>query len=150
MASFYGEYRVKVDDKGRIVFPSAFKGLFESENDLRFVVKKSIFSPCLEMYTHDEWDANSEEVCSKLNMFNREHALFWREYMRDTASVEPDGKLGRISIPKALLEKVGIASGVEVVFFGAGFKIEIWPKDEFEAQKLSGGDYTALAEKILG
>lgn len=150
MANFYGEYRAKVDDKGRIVFPSAFKSLFDLDSEMKFVVKKSLFFPCLEMYTREEWVSNSEKVRSKLNMFNREHALLWREYMRDMASVEPDGKVGRILIPKSLLEKVGIASGTEVVFFGSDYKIEIWPKDVFEAQKLSDDSFTALAEKVLG
>lgn len=147
---FYGEYKAKVDDKGRIVFPSAFKSLFDPDSDLRFVVKKSLFFDCLEMYTHDEWVTDSEEVRSKLNRFNREHALLWREYMRDTSAVEPDGKVGRIMIPKNLFEKVGVTPGTEVVFFGAGNRIEIWPKDSFEAQKLGTDDFTALAEKILG
>ena len=150
MANFYGEYRAKVDDKGRIVFPSAFKSLFDTDSDLRFVVKKSLFFPCLEMYTHAEWVSSSEGVRSKLNMFNKEHAVLWREFMRDTATVVPDGKVGRILIPKNLLEKVGIASGIDVVFFGADNRIEIWPKDLFEAQKLSDDEFTALAEKILG
>ncbi len=150
MAKFIGDYKAKVDDKGRMVFPSAFKAGFESSEDLRFVVKKSLFSNCLEMYTYQEWEADSEAVRSKLNFFNREHATFWTEYMRDTAEVAPDGKVGRILIPKALLEKAGIGVGTEVIFSGSNHIIEIWPRDAYEAQKLSSDEFVALAEKILG
>lgn len=150
MATFIGEYRAKVDDKGRIVFPSAFKAGFDPGLGLRFVIKKSLFSNCLEMYTYSEWEAGSEAVRSKLNFFNREHARFWREYMRDTAEVAPDGKVGRMLIPKALLEKAGIGVGSEVIFSGSNHIIEIWPKDAYEAQKLSSEEFVALAEKILG
>ncbi len=104
MVTFIGEYSGKIDDKGRVVFPSPFKSLMPSEGDQRLVVKKDIFEDCLEMYTFEEWERQSEEVKSKLNIFNRAHAAFWREYMRDRAVVEPDAKLGRISIPKKLLE----------------------------------------------
>jgi len=147
---FIGEYKAKVDDKGRVVLPSAFKSCPDTDQEMKFVVKKSLFSNCLEMYTYQRWEADSEAVRSKLNFFKREHAAFWREYMRDTAEVAPDGKIGRILIPKTLLEKVGIGVGSEVIFSGSNHLIEIWPKDAFEAQKMSSEEFVALAEDILG
>ena len=99
MVKFIGEYVAKIDDKGRVVFPSSLKAMISSEGDLRFVIKRDLFFNCLEMYTYEEWTRQSEEVKSRLNFFKKEHALFWREYMRDRALVEPDDKLGRISIP---------------------------------------------------
>ena len=150
MAKFIGEYKAKVDDKGRIVFPSAFKAGFDPEQELKFVVKKSLYSNCLEMYTYQQWEADSEALRSRLNFFKREHDTFWREYMRDTAEVAPDGKIGRILIPKNLLEKVGVGVGTEVIFSGSNHFIEIWPKDEFEARKMSPEAFVALAESIFG
>ena len=68
--------------------------------------------------------------------------------MRGTADVEPDSKLGRMMIPKALLEEAGI--GKEVVFAGNNHLIEIWDKEKYEAQAMKSEDFVALAEKILG
>jgi MraZ protein len=68
--------------------------------------------------------------------------------MRGTADVEPDGKLGRMTIPKALLEKAGIEK--EVVFAGSNHMIEIWDKEKYEAKEMESRDFVALAEKILG
>ncbi len=147
MVKFIGEYTVKVDDKGRLILPSSFKSVI-SVDDLRLVVKKDLFSNCLEMFTYEEWAKESEKVKSRLNFFNREHSQFWREYMRDRAVVEPDEKLGRISIPKRLLEQIGVER--EVVFAGNDHKIEIWAKENFQNIKLPESDYLALAEKILG
>ncbi|MGP1392490.1 MAG: division/cell wall cluster transcriptional repressor MraZ [Candidatus Cryptobacteroides sp.] len=146
MITFIGEYGAKLDDKGRVVFPSAFKSLMPSEGDLRFVVRKDIFEECLEMYTFDEWQRQSEEVKSKLDFFNKEHAIFWREYMRNRAIVEPDGKLGRISIPKKLLESIGVTK--EVVFSGNDYKIEIWSKEKYEASEISKAEYIAIAGRL--
>lgn len=146
MVTFIGEYGAKLDDKGRVVFPSAFKSLMPEGADLRFVIRKDIFEPCLEMYTFEQWQSQSESVKSKLDFFNREHALFWREYMRNRAIVEPDGKLGRITIPRKLLENIGVTK--EIVFCGNDFKIEIWSKEKFEDSEISSQQYTALAGQI--
>ena len=146
MTTFIGEYTVKVDDKGRLVFPSAFKSVMPSGEDLRFVIKKDIFTDCLEMYTFREWERQSEEVKSLLNFFNMKHALFWREYMRDRAVVEPDPKLGRISIPRKLLEAIGVNK--EVVFAGNDFKIEIWAREKYSESVVSGEEFMTLAETL--
>ena len=143
MVKFIGEYTAKVDDKGRIVFPAAFKSLMPSDEPMMFVVKKDIFADCLEMYTWSEWERQSEETKSRLNFFNRAHAEFWREYMRDRAVVEPDGKIGLINIPRKLLETIGVTK--EVVFSGNDHKIEIWAKERFESSRLSNEEYISLA-----
>ena len=148
MANFIGEYSVKVDDKGRVILPSSFKSCISGNEDQRFVVKKDLFSNCLEMFTYEQWAKESESVKSRLNFFNREHTAFWREYMRDRAIVEPDAKFGRLSIPKKLLEQIGVER--EVIFAGNDHKIEIWAKSEYELTKMHEGDFTALAENILG
>ena len=148
MAEFIGYYKAKVDDKGRLIFPSAFKAALGEGADMRFVVKKSLFSPCLEMYAFSQWEAESEAVKARLNFFNKEHALFWREYMRGTAVVEPDGKLGRVLIPKELLAQANISK--EVVFAGSNHIIELWDKESYESSALESSEFVALAEKILG
>lgn len=148
MAKFIGSYKAKVDDKGRLIFPAAFKSSMGEGTNLRFVVKKSLFAECLEMYAYDEWEKDSEAVRSRLNFFNPEHAAFWREYMRGTADVEPDSKLGRMMIPKEMLDRVGITK--EVVFAGNNHLIEIWDKEKYEAKAMKSEDFVALAEKILG
>ena len=146
MITFIGEYTSKIDDKGRVVFPAQFKSLTDPEGDMRFVVKKDIFTDCLEMYTYEEWERQSEQVKSKLNFFNRAHAAFWREYMRDRAVVAPDPKLGRVSIPKKLLESIGVTK--EVVFSGNDYKIEIWAKEKYEASAISNEEFLNIAGQL--
>jgi len=146
MTTFIGEYTAKVDDKGRIVLPKPFKKVLSDEGDLRLVVKKDIFTSCLEVYTFSEWEKQSSKVKDSLNFFNSDHATFWREYMRGRAVVEPDEKIGRISIPKALLDSIGVTK--EVVFCGVDYKIEIWSKENFSSSEISQEKYVALAESL--
>ena len=146
MVTFIGEYTSKIDDKGRMVFPAPLKGVLPPGSDMRFVIKKDLFEPCLQMYTMEEWEHTSAEVKSKLNFFNRQHAIFWREYMRDRDVVEPDVKLGRITVSRKLLDAIGVTK--EVVFYGNDFKIEIWAKEEFEKKRIPNDEYIAIAESL--
>lgn len=148
MAKFIGEYRAKIDDKGRVVFPSAFKSVLSLSGSNLLVIKKDLFEDCLEMFTYEQWEKESDMVKLRLNFFNKEHALFWREYMRNRAIVEPDGKLGRISIPKHLLSQIG--ADKELVFAGNDHKIEVWSGEKYDAGKMDGADFSLLAQKILG
>ena len=66
--------------------------------------------------------------------------------MRDRAVVEPDAKLGRISIPRKLLDSIGVTK--EVVFSGSDFKIEIWSKEAYEASGLSNDEFLAIAGQL--
>lgn len=144
MIRFFGEHSAKVDDKGRVVFPAAYKGIMPAEGDMRFVVRKDTFANCLEMYTYSEWERQSEEVRSRLNpAFNENHAKFWRAYLHNCAVVEPDAKLGRLSIPKKLLEMIGVSK--EVVFSGNDYKIEIWAKENFESSVISNDEFISIA-----
>lgn len=146
MVTFIGEYTSKIDDKGRMVFPAPLKSVLPPGSDMRFVIKKDLFEPCLQMYTMEEWEHTSAEVKSKLNFFNRQHAIFWREYMRDRDVVEPDVKLGRITVSRKLLDAIGVTK--EVVFSGNDFKIEIWAKEEFEKRRIPNEEYIAIAESL--
>ena len=148
MIKFVGEYKARTDDKGRLVFPSAFTALLSSEGEVRLVVKKNLLAPCLDIYTYEEWERESEEIKSRLNFFNREHAALWRGYMSGRALVEPDGKIGRISIPRQMLDSIGVDR--EVIFAGNDHKIELWARERLEESRISEEEFTALAEKILG
>jgi MraZ protein len=108
MTGFFGRHTAKIDDKGRLVIPSAIKSVVPADQ-MMFVIRKDMYSDCLEMYTWQEWSNMSQAVRSKLDLaFNDEHIRYWRTYMSNTAHVSPDAKLGRISIPKELLEAAGI------------------------------------------
>ena len=148
MAKFIGEYSVKIDDKGRMIFPSAFKAVLSDEKTMALVVKKDMFEECLEMYTYAQWEEESNGVKGRLNFFRKEHAQFWREYMRDRAVVEPDEKLGRITIPKKILDSIGAQK--EMIFVGNDHKIEIWSKEQYNKKQMSSDEFITLAQNILG
>ena len=66
--------------------------------------------------------------------------------MRNRAVVEPDLKFGRISIPKKLLDMIGVKK--DVVFYGNDYKVEIWAKEVYEAMESSNEEISTLAGQL--
>ena len=148
MTGFFGKHTAKIDDKGRLVIPSAIKCVVPADQ-MQFVIRKDMYSNCLEMYTWQEWANMSQAVRSKLDLaFDEDHIRYWRTYMSDTVTVVPDAKLRRITIPREILDKAGI--GKEVVFLGVDYKVEIWAKEEMEGGRLSADEFRKLGRKISG
>ena len=148
MTGFFGKHSAKVDDKGRLVIPSGIKSVVPADQ-MEFVIRKDMYSNCLEMYTTQEWANMSQAVRAKLDLaFDEDHMRYWRTYMSDTVTVVPDAKLGRITIPKEILDKAGIEK--EVIFLGVDYKVEIWAKEELEGGSLSPEDFRMMGKKIAG
>ena len=146
-STFIGDCLARIDDKGRVVFPSPLKAQVPEGCGMRFVLHKDIYRKCLEMYTFEEWQVQADSIRSKLDLiFNPDHADFWSKYMEDSAVVVPDPKIGRISIPRNLQEGAGLTK--EVMFAGKGYKIEIWDKEVYEASRMSNERYRALAKEL--
>lgn len=146
MVRFYGKTSGKLDDKGRVVFPAVFRDAMtrSGESDTTLIIKKSVHGNCLDLYTLDEWVKRSDKVMEALDTeLNPEHAAFWSKFNDEVYQVVPDGKLGRINIPEALLKATGLTK--EVVFAGVGYKIEIWDRERREASLISESDFKKTA-----
>jgi MraZ protein len=147
MTTFIGDYHCKVDSKGRIMLPAAFKKQMPSSASDRFVIKKDIFERCLVLYPMDEWDRQNTIIRSKINPYNKEHNTFLRGFFKGTAEIVMDSN-NRILIPKRLLDSVIGES--EVVMAGQGGRIEIWSVKLYESVADNADEFATLAEKILG
>lgn len=144
--TFIGEYTAKLDDKGRLIFPSEFRAQAGTLN-MQFVIRKHSFRDALEMFSLDEWRKYSDEVKSKLNLSTKEGSEVWEWFNRTRTIVTPDEKMGRIMIPKHLLEKIKVVK--EVVFTGLDSKIQIWAKENWEGQAMNDEDFADRFEKLM-
>ena len=147
MTTFIGEYSCKVDAKGRIMLPSAFKKQMPSASSDKFVVKKDIFEQCLVLYPMDEWERQNKLIRSRLNPYNKDHNRFLRNFYRGTAELVLDSN-NRMLIPKRLLEL--IRAKKEVILAGQDGKIEIWAQDIYVGGADGEDEFASLAEKIMG
>ncbi|WP_291859326.1 division/cell wall cluster transcriptional repressor MraZ [Marinilabilia sp.] len=146
MFTFIGDFECRTDAKGRIVFPSAFKRVL-GDDDLRLVVRKDLFEPCLHIYPYSVWEEKLKDIRTRINSYNREHSRFLRHFFRGSAEVSLDGN-GRFLIPKRLAEQIGMDR--EIVLLGVDQYIEVWNKELYEQGVMPGENLGDLAEKILG
>jgi MraZ protein len=147
MANFIGDYTVRLDPKGRLSFPAAFKKQIREALQDGFVLKRDVFEPCLIMYPMEEWERQNKMIRARTNPYNKEHARFLRMFFSGTAEVSLDAN-NRMLIPKRLLDYAEI--GAEVVMAGQSGKIEIWASDKYGSVSEVDEDFASMAEKILG
>ncbi len=147
MTTFIGDYTVRLDSKGRLSFPAAFKRQISDAVQNGFVLKRDVFENCLIMYPMEEWERQNKIIRARTNPYNKEHARFLRMFFSGTAEVSLDAS-NRMLIPKRLLEYAGIID--EVVLAGQSGKIEIWASDKYSGVSVADEEFASMAEKILG
>jgi MraZ protein len=129
------------------MLPSTVKKQLSSVLQDGFVLKRSVFQPCLELYPMSEWNILMGKV-NKLNRFVKKNNDFIRRFTAGVKIVELDVS-GRMLIPKDLHLFAGISK--DVVLSSSVNIIEIWDKDKYEnAIDEAAGDFADLAEEVMG
>ena len=147
MSTFIGDYTCRLDSKGRVILPAAFKKQMPSAAEDRFVVRRDIFDKCLVLYSIDDWNRQLDKIRSRINPYNREHNIFLRNFFKGTAEVSLDSS-NRLLIPRRLLDLAGI--GKDVVLAGQDGRIEMWAEEVYAHIDMPSDDFANLAEKLLG
>ncbi|GAQ48684.1 cell division protein MraZ [Flavobacterium psychrophilum] len=112
-----------------------------------FVLKRSVFQQCLELYPMKEWDLMMQKI-NKLNRFVKKNNDFIRRFTAGVRIIEIDAT-GRLLIPKDLAVFASVTK--DIVLSSAVNIIEIWDKDLYEkAIDDSVGDFADLAEEVMG
>jgi MraZ protein len=123
---FYGEFEYKLDEKGRVLIPPKFRRELKEGVVLTPGVEK-----CIIAYPISEWKKIAATLTtgsvtpSKMRRLNR--AIFSTAF-----TIAIDGQ-GRIAIPAPHRDYAGI--GEEVVIAGANTYLELWNKEQWEAEK---------------
>lgn len=147
MLNLIGTYECKIDAKGRLMLPAAFKKQLAPILQDGFVLKRAVFQKCLELYPIAEWNTLSAKV-NTLNRFNKKNDEFIRRFNAGVKPVEVDST-GRILVSKDL---GAFASLEKSIVVNAAFNIlEIWDKDLYEkAIDEAAVDFADLAEEVMG
>ena len=147
MINFIGTYECKSDVKGRVLVPTALRNQMATVLSKGFVIKRSVFQPCLELYPMEEWNLLMEKMNRK-NRFKKKNNDFIRRFSAGVKIVEVDAA-GRILIPKNLIAVAGISK--EVVLSSAINIVEIWDKDRYEKViEDDAENFADLAEEVMG
>jgi MraZ protein len=146
MAGLVGEYEVKLDAKGRFLFPASLRKQLSPVAQENFMLNKG-FEECLTLYPMNEWDRLSEKL-SKMNLFKPKNRMFYRLFHQGAKQITLDNA-GRILIPVNLMERVGLDKDVMLIAYND--RIEIWDKAKyFELIEGNIADFADLAEEVMG
>ena len=147
MEHLIGTYECKVDTKGRVMMPIALKKQLSKLINEGFVLKRSVFNHCIEMYPVSEWSKLMDKL-NGLNRFNKKNNDFIRRFTAGVKSVEMDNS-GRFLISKDLIKYASIDK--EIVLSSSVNIIEIWNKSTYEKVINEATlNFGALAEEVMG
>lgn len=142
---FIGEYRGKIDNKGRVVIPVKLrKILFESDIYSVYITRgleNSIF-----VFPEKNW-ADQTEKLKSLPFTKGDPRVFTRLFFSGAFYSKLD-KQGRISLPQTLVTYSRLKENFVII--GVGDRFEIWAEEVWEEySKQASNSYVEIAEKLL-
>lgn len=138
-----GNYTARIDDKGRLKIPNAFRGLIEGQHGPDVFVT-SLTGEFVRIYPMPVWMALEEKMSrvpsthpARLKFFDRVN------YFGQTAAFDSQG---RVIIHPRLRDSAGMAGEVDV--FGQYEWLDVWNHERF-VTKLNREPYTDDDAKAL-
>ncbi len=140
---FRGNHPAKVDEKGRLKFPSAFKQIVDAANVTQFYVT-STDGKSAEIWPLPEWEKREEQLAESSTM---DDAV--KKYLNLTSyygqQVEMDNQ-ARIVLPQILRGTARLDA--EVTVFGMRTYLEVHNREVFE-RNLQANELTAEDRKAM-
>ncbi len=146
MAGLVGEFEVRLDSKGRFLFPSGLRKQLPVSSQRDFMLNKG-FEDCLTLYPLSDWERISEKL-SKMNLFKPKNRMFYRLFHQGAKQISLDNA-GRILVPTTHMQRVGLEQDVMLIAYND--RIEIWDKAKyFEMIEVNMTDFADLADEVMG
>lgn len=129
---FEGVAIVRLDDKGRVPVPVAFRSALKredgSEEDLMITIFGVAGTRCLDAYPRSTWDQMRARHDAKSDPFDPVSAHFRAIYIGSATPCQLD-RQGRVLLPTALRTQAGLKHEVQIV--GVGEKMQIFDKEGY-------------------
>ena len=130
MSLFLSSYENRLDSKGRISVPAAFRASAMDEKFAGVVLYRSFTDPCIEGCLMSRMEKFAT-AADKNNIFDNEMDDLSAMLFADARPLAFD-VTGRIVIPADMLAHAGIRD--TAVFVGRGNSFQIWAPDAFHAK----------------
>ena len=142
MTEFTGTYQATIDDKGRIVLPSAFKKEMGEMSLEPLIIERNLFKDCLDIHPERFWKDRVEAFKSTLDPFDEEDDAFLQFFYENFVKVGMAAN-GRINIPAEYLGYGKLTKTVKMI--GMGRAIRIWDISEYGKNSM---DKTTFAKRF--
>ena len=123
-----------------------FRKVLEASGERRLVLRKDVFQDCLVLYPESVWNAQMDELRSRLSRWNSAHQTLYRQFVSDVELVTLDGN-GRFLMSKYYMQMAKIEQSVK--FIGMGDTIEIWSTSLTDKPFLSADEFGTSLEEIM-
>jgi transcriptional regulator MraZ len=138
-----GNYAAKIDDKGRLKIPNAFRSLIEGKHGAEVFVT-SLTGEYVRIYPMPVWMALEEKLGSMPSTHPARLKFFDRvNYYGQTAAIDSQG---RVLLHSRIRDAAGMTGEVDV--FGQYEYLDVWNHERFIA-KLQREPYTDDDAKAL-
>lgn len=129
MALFLSSTTNKVDRKGRVSVPSAYRAILKDQGYNSVVCYPSFALPAIECCDIARMERLSASL-DQLNPFADDRSAFATSILADSSELAFDPE-GRIVLPELLLEHSGIQEAA--TFVGQGATFQIWEPEAYRA-----------------
>lgn len=123
---FRGRFELKLDSKGRLLLPPAYRQAFSGDRPTLIITNSRYREKsCLHAYALAEWEKLEKRI-HKLSSLKAEVQAFSRFYLSGGQAIEIDAQ-NRALVPLSLRRFADLDGAVVLV--GLGAKFEIWSQD---------------------
>lgn len=143
MLGLLGRHEFRIDEKGRVSLPSAFRRAVSSGPLVLLQWQETHLDLC----PPETWARIQESLLDYRKRQGGEGWTYVRRITASAAEVKPDGA-GRILIPGLLREGAGLDR--TVLFIGAVDRIELWNPAGFEKEVAHDTPDDGFAAQIFG
>ncbi len=137
---FVGTFEHSLDDKGRLVLPTAFRPRLAEGGYL------TPYESCLALWAPAQFEDFVDRLSEKVRSTEASPNAI-RVFMANASEVRPDSQ-GRFAVPPRLRTYAGLGSGV--VLAGVRDHIELWEPQRWEEVSSQGDASLADAVSTLG
>lgn len=132
MAFFLSTFTNKVDKKGRVSVPAAFRNAVANSHFPGVVAYKPLNLPCIEGADISFLEQLSDQLYGDFGPFDEEQMSVATAILGGASQLAFDPE-GRVMLPSGFRDEAGIES--QVTFVGLGRKFQIWDAAAYELHK---------------
>lgn len=139
---FLGTYEHAIDDKGRLFIPAKLRG---ANGDVGYVLTRGL-EACLYLYEPSRF----QDVVSRLGSLpvkNQQDGRAFKRLLLAGAQEVAVDEMGRVLVPKGLLEHAGVKK--QVAILGVGERIELWSAETWAGySRRAAGTFQRLGKQL--
>lgn len=146
MSTFIGNIEARLDEKGRMFIPAAYRRILAEEDSKRIVVRRDPDNECIVVYPERVWNSRLEQLNSQLDEWDPDDQMLLMQFVSDAEFVEPDSQ-GRILLQKRNLQQIGATGDLLIV--GMMNRFAIWDKQTFAQKQIDKREFAKLLRERM-